>query len=108
MEIEIVTEYFEYSREEIIKMVNFDYTWSPHGKHWYDEKDVMPTLTPHGVMRLWKYAEELNKQLLEALQALGVKPGGYCFCFSETQTEASSHTGEYRNAQAAIAAAEGE
>lgn len=48
-----------------------------------------------------------HKLLLKALQALGAKPIGYCFCVSAEQVEAG-HTGECRDAQAAIAAAEGE
>lgn len=44
--------------------------------------------------------------LLSALQALGVKPDGYCFCLNEVQV-AQGHTGECRDACATIARADG-
>jgi hypothetical protein len=44
--------------------------------------------------------------LLAALQAIGVKPDGFCFCISTVQI-ASGHTGECRDACAAIRKAEG-
>ncbi len=44
--------------------------------------------------------------LLLALQSLGSKPGGYCFCRSPEQGEAG-HTGECRQANAAITKAKG-
>ena len=46
-----------------------------------------------------------RERLLSALQALGSKPDGYCFCVSLEQV-AAGHTGECRDAQAAIAQAE--
>lgn len=40
--------------------------------------------------------------LLESLQALGAKPNGYCFCLCAEHV-AAGHTGECRDACAAIA-----
>jgi hypothetical protein len=45
-------------------------------------------------------------ELLEALQALGSKPDGYCFCINAAQVDAG-HTGECLDAQKAIAKSEG-
>jgi hypothetical protein len=39
--------------------------------------------------------------LLEALQALGAKPEGYCFCLNQEQIN-NGHTGECIDAQQAI------
>ena len=50
---------------------------------------------------------DTNNLLLESLQALGVKPDGYCFCLNQEQIYAG-HTGECIMAQRAIAKAEGE
>ena len=44
--------------------------------------------------------------LLTALQALGARPVGYCFCRTPEQAE-RGHTGECREACAAIAKATG-
>lgn len=44
--------------------------------------------------------------LRAALQALGAKPDGYCFCHSQEQI-AAGHTGECRDARAALAKAKG-
>jgi hypothetical protein len=44
--------------------------------------------------------------LLLALQALGSKPDGYCFCINADQV-AAGHTGECQDAQKAICKAEG-
>ena len=43
-------------------------------------------------------------ELLEALQALGAKPDGYCFCVNQNQIQ-DGHTGECRDAQQAIKSA---
>ncbi len=48
----------------------------------------------------------VNKELLAALQGLGSKPSGCCFCWTQEQTD-NGHTGECLAAQAAIARAEG-
>ena len=45
--------------------------------------------------------------LLAALEGLGAKPDGYCFCLNQTQVDAG-HTGECREACAAILKAKGE
>jgi hypothetical protein len=46
-------------------------------------------------------------ELLEALQALGGHPEhGYCYCLNQEQIQ-NGHTGECREARAAIAKAEG-
>lgn len=53
-------------------------------------------------------AHRYNTQpyLLDALQGLGVHPEhGYCFCLNAEQIK-NGHTGECREARAAIAAAE--
>ena len=51
----------------------------------------------HENMRL----KEDKAQLLAALEALGAKPDGYCFCISQEQIEAG-HTGECKDAQIAM------
>jgi hypothetical protein len=50
-------------------------------------------------------------QILEALEALGVMPDGYCFCFGghrDAMKLESEHMGECRDARAAIRKAKGE
>lgn len=44
-----------------------------------------------------------RENLITALCALGVKPDGYCFCLTEKQAK-DGHTGECREARAALAA----
>lgn len=49
--------------------------------------------------------------LVSALQALGVLPDGYCFCFNSSRDASRpehEHTGECRAARAALAKARGE
>jgi hypothetical protein len=53
-----------------------------------------------------------NRELLEALQALGTYPGGYCFCpegrdAGEVNAFGNAHTGECEDARKALAKAEG-
>lgn len=56
-------------------------------------------------MKLIVCAVNSHEGLLEALQALGSKPDGYCFCINAAQV-AAGHTGECLDAQKAIAKAE--
>ena len=53
----------------------------------------------------------INLELLQALQALGTYPGGYCFCregrsSGEFNAFGNAHTGECEDARKAIARAE--
>ena len=55
----------------------------------------------------WKYlratpAREVSPDLLEALQALGVIGGGYCFCHKFRDPFKDGHEPECRDARAAI------
>jgi hypothetical protein len=57
--------------------------------------------------------QEIKKELLEALQAIGALPDGYCFCpegrgGGEVNNFGNAHTGECEDARNAIAKAEGE
>ncbi len=57
-------------------------------------------------------AVNAHEEMLEALQALGTYPGGYCFCLEgrdagEVNAFGNAHTGECEDARKAIAKAEG-
>lgn len=73
------------------------------------EHPVIATTCQHGDIReqyLSEYRDNLKliaqlAQVREALEALGSKPDGYCFCVERSQVEAG-HTGECLQAQKAL------